>query len=277
MEPRERQEAQYDFPYHYLLSQDQPNIWRVARYLHWGYEYFTVLDAVVNMVSHYQPKRLLDFGCGDGRLIRDLTNRSPDLEVIGVDRSERALAFAEAILHGKPKVRLVTGLSRIDRTLLPVEAVMAMEVLEHIPPLDLKPLTEELQAVLSPYGIFIVTVPSLNIPLNKKGNVSEVDFEPEVCHDDVLFTRRMSWCSFPCSVPTVKAIRLSRVEPPKLANNAIAAKTPIAAIIPLCSIPLIMGTYLKSKSKLLTCLSMAAAFETRRGYCESALQRSLTS
>jgi SAM-dependent methyltransferase len=168
MEPRERQEAQYDFPYHYLLSQDQPNIWRVARYLHWGYEYFTVLDAVVNMVSHYQPKRLLDFGCGDGRLIRDLTNRSPDLEVIGVDRSERALAFAEAILHGKPKVRLVTGLSRIDRTLLPVEAVMAMEVLEHIPPLDLKPLTEELQAVLSPYGIFIVTVPSLNIPLNKK-------------------------------------------------------------------------------------------------------------
>jgi hypothetical protein len=109
------------------------------------------------------------------------------------------------------------------------------------------------------------------------GNVSEVDFEPKVCHDAGLFPRRMSWYSFPCSVPTVPAIRCSRAEPPELANNAIAAQTQTAATIPLCSIPLLMDTHPESKNNSLPGLSMAVACETQHGCGKSVLQRSLTS
>jgi 2-polyprenyl-3-methyl-5-hydroxy-6-metoxy-1,4-benzoquinol methylase len=168
MGPTERQEARYDFPYHCLPTEDQPDIWRIARYLHWGYEYFALLDAVLSMVLHYHPKRVMDFGCGDGRLIRELLDNDPELEIIGVDKSQRALAFAHAMFHGTPRVHLFPELSGIEQSLFPVDVIIAMEVLEHILPLHVKSIFEELFAMLHPNGIFIVAVPSTNVPVHPK-------------------------------------------------------------------------------------------------------------
>jgi 2-polyprenyl-3-methyl-5-hydroxy-6-metoxy-1,4-benzoquinol methylase len=168
MGPTERQEARYDFPYHYLPTRDQPDMWQIARYLHWGYEYIALLDAVLTMVLHYHPKRVVDFGCGDGRLIRELLDNDPELEIIGVDKSQRALTFAHAMLHGTPRVHLFPELSSIEQSLFPVNVIVAMEVLEHIPPLHVKSVVEELFAMLHPHGIFIATVPSTNVPVHPK-------------------------------------------------------------------------------------------------------------
>src|SRR5215510_16205113 len=46
---------------------------------------------------------------------------------------------------------------------------------------------------------------------------------PHVCHAADSFRRRASWYSFPCCVPTVKAIRSSKAARTKRVKNAINA------------------------------------------------------
>jgi SAM-dependent methyltransferase len=168
MKPQNIQESLYEFPYHHLLSAEPGNIWRVARVLFWGYDYLALLETVCDLVIRYQPKRLIDFGCGDGRLTKELIRKNQELFVTGVDTSERALAFARAFCFGNERVRLYQSLSRIDSSFLPVDAIVAMEVLEHIPPVELAKVIAQLRSVLDAGGIFIVTVPTTNIPLNPK-------------------------------------------------------------------------------------------------------------
>ena len=168
MKPQNIQESLYEFPYHHLLSAEPGNIWRVARVLFWGYDHLALLETVCNLVIRYQPKRLVDFGCGDGRLIKELISKNQELLVTGVDSSERALAFARAFCFGNERVRLHQSLSRIEPPFLQVDAIVAMEVLEHIPPAELTKVIAQLRSVLDASGIFIVTVPTTNIPLNPK-------------------------------------------------------------------------------------------------------------
>lgn len=168
MEPRNLQEALYEFPYHHLSWVDSSKVWRVGRFLWWGYEYLALLQIVSEIVVSYKFKRICDFGCGDGCLIKELISKNPDLQIIGVDISKRAISFAKAFLEGNEKVYFFSSLSDIDKELLPLDAVIAVEVLEHIPPTQLKLIFDEISSLLRPKGIFIVTVPTINIPLNPK-------------------------------------------------------------------------------------------------------------
>jgi 2-polyprenyl-3-methyl-5-hydroxy-6-metoxy-1,4-benzoquinol methylase len=168
MEPTEIQEGLYDIPYHYLPTKERKDVWRVARYLYWGYEYLAVLDAVLSLVVSYQPKRLLDFGCGDGRLIRELVNNYSEVEAIGIDSSQRALLFANALLYNVSNVSFFQKLSDIDSKLLPVDMIVAMEVLEHIRPAEVKSVINDFRYALNPDGFLIVTVPTTNTPVHKK-------------------------------------------------------------------------------------------------------------
>jgi SAM-dependent methyltransferase len=162
------QEAQYSFPYHYLPYAAN-GVWRVAQGLWWGYEYLALLETIMGVLCHYKPKRILDFGCGDGRLIKELVQMNWGLdEIIGVDISERALCFARAFAWGDSRVHLFQSIDEVARSLLPVDAVVAMEVFEHIPPSELSTIIERLHTVLYPNGILLVTCPTTNIPQNPK-------------------------------------------------------------------------------------------------------------
>jgi len=162
------QEDQYKFPYHHLPYVAN-GVWRVAQGLWWGYEYLALLLTVINVLRRYKPKRILDFGCGDGRLIMELTQMQWDLNaIIGVDISERALCFARAFAWGDRRVHLFQSIDEIDCSLLPVDAVVAMEVFEHIPPSELSTIIKRLRTVLQSDGILLVTCPTTNIPQNPK-------------------------------------------------------------------------------------------------------------
>jgi 2-polyprenyl-3-methyl-5-hydroxy-6-metoxy-1,4-benzoquinol methylase len=162
------QENQYRFPYHHLPYITN-GVWRVAQGLWWGYEYLALLEAITEILCRYEPKRILDFGCGDGRLIKELAQMNWGLdEIIGVDISERALCFARAFAWGDSRVHLFQSIDEIDRSLLPVDAVVAMEVFEHIPPSGLSTVIERLHTVLRSNGILLVTCPTTNIPQNPK-------------------------------------------------------------------------------------------------------------
>lgn len=173
MHPSEIQESQYHMPYHYLPWSEK-GVWGVSRSLWWGYEYLALLHTVMDLierrvVSKWSSFQLLDFGCGDGRLIVELLNRYPSAgTIIGVDISERALAYARAATWGEYRVRFFTTVKDVIDAGLLVHVVTAVEVLEHISPQELSSTIEDIHKVLIDGGRFIVSVPTTNIPLNRK-------------------------------------------------------------------------------------------------------------
>ncbi len=173
MEPQDIQERQYSFPYHYL-PWEQNGVWRVGRFLWWGFEYLAVLNTVLRMVEKSIQTEgnstVLDFGCGDGRLIVELLSRfNSSLRcVAGVDISEKALTFARAATLGHPHVRFFSNVPQAAQEIGPFDIAVAMEVLEHISPDDLPKVVEDIHASLAEGGWFVVSVPTTNIPLNLK-------------------------------------------------------------------------------------------------------------
>ncbi|MBW3664455.1 MAG: class I SAM-dependent methyltransferase [Actinobacteria bacterium] len=159
------QETQYAFPYHWLPV-DAGAYWVPGRDLGWVFEYANLLTSVADEVAASGARRVLDFGCGDGRLVGHLTSQGID-KVDGVDMSERAVAFARAFATARGPGMSVFGssLGEVDG---PYDVVTAMEVIEHVPDGDLPAVVDGLAGCLAPNGRLIVTVPTTVIPLSDK-------------------------------------------------------------------------------------------------------------
>jgi len=98
--------------------------------------------------------RLLDLGCGDGRLLADLAHDGA--RVVGADRSGLALERAR---QRHPGIELIS-LGEDGR--LPFEdasfdAVVCLQVLQHV--VDLQQLLSEVRRILTPGGSLAITVP----------------------------------------------------------------------------------------------------------------------
>lgn len=151
------QEAEYDFPYHYLdLRCDR------HKYI-----------AFVPMMSRYRLVRdrlgdvrgltILDAGCGDGRFCYEW--RHSGAELVGVDFSERAIAFARAFV---PEAEFHCGaVAAIERD-GEFDWVVLIETLEHVPPDEISGFLAKLANALKADGKMVVTVPSTLRPLDKK-------------------------------------------------------------------------------------------------------------
>lgn len=150
------QEDEYEFPYHHLWKRDT----------HSGIRYFGLIDKVIKLL-HVTPTTLvLDIGCGDGAFPKELARRFPPNNIYGIDYSERAIAFAKAFTpHVHFEVMSAMALTYPDKHF---DRVLMMELLEHIPIPDQKQIISEAHRVLKSDGIFIITVPSKNVPLEEK-------------------------------------------------------------------------------------------------------------
>jgi len=165
-ERQQVQEAQYRFPYHWIPSQDRG--WGLARTLSWGLEYLGVLSFVRERALALNPARVLDFGCGDGRLSHELLQAGVP-QVVGVDLSEQAILFARAFNwsfgeRGQFVVGDVWTLGDVSS----FDVAVAMEVLEHIPDSALRDVVDSIARALRLGGSLIVSVPTINVALNKK-------------------------------------------------------------------------------------------------------------
>lgn len=162
------QADQYAFPYHYT-----PDL-RRRMYLsrHWGFagSYMAALQLVGD---HLRPVaegegagwRHIDIGCGDGALIYHLTHlyRFSEGQITGVDIDERAIAWARmfnpgATLHAGNMAVLEGG----------YHSASMIEVLEHIPATALPDFVAAAAGLLSPGGLLVVTVPSVEKPVAAK-------------------------------------------------------------------------------------------------------------
>jgi 3' terminal RNA ribose 2'-O-methyltransferase Hen1 len=121
------------------------------------------LAAVVAELRASGARRVLDLGCGEGRLIRLLLDDPAFAEIVGVDVSVRALEVARERLARLPekraeRVRLLQGsLTYRDRRLSGYDAAAVVEVIEHLDPPRLSAFERVLFEFARPQVVVLTT------------------------------------------------------------------------------------------------------------------------
>jgi len=90
------QDSQYSYPYHYIPTLGD-NVFSQVQYWSWGFRYMGGLQIVIDQLKDRQFESLVDVGCGDGRLLKELTLLYPEKRLLGVDYSQRAILLAQAL------------------------------------------------------------------------------------------------------------------------------------------------------------------------------------
>jgi 3' terminal RNA ribose 2'-O-methyltransferase Hen1 len=123
------------------------------------------LGAVVAALKAGGANRVLDLGCGEGRLLQALMKEKQFAEIVGMDVSHRALEIAQDRLHydrlppiQKARLRLLHGsLIYRDARLAGFDAAAVVEVIEHLDPPRLAAFERVLFECAKPKTVVITT------------------------------------------------------------------------------------------------------------------------
>lgn len=121
--------------------------------------------AVIGALRAVGAKRVLDLGCGEGALLRELADEREFSEIVGVDVSVRALRIAERRLRRLPEfqAKRITvrqgALTYTDAALRGYDAAVLMEVIEHVDLPRLGALEHSVFRAAAP-GAVVVTTPN---------------------------------------------------------------------------------------------------------------------
>ena len=125
------------------------------------------LAAVASTLKQLGARRVLDLGCGEGRLLRLLMDDRSFEEIVGIDVSQRALQIAarrleldRLPLNQQGRLRLFQGsLIYRDRRLAGYDAAAVVEVIEHLDPFRLEVFERVVFEHARP-GAVVVTTPN---------------------------------------------------------------------------------------------------------------------
>ena len=126
------------------------------------------LGSVLAALRASGARRVLDLGCGGGVLLQTLLKEGSFEEIVGVDVSAGALAYAgrrmkldQMAPRQRERVRLLQGaLTYRDRRLAGYDAAVLMEVIEHLDPERLPAMEAAIFGDAAP-GTVIVTTPNV--------------------------------------------------------------------------------------------------------------------
>jgi SAM-dependent methyltransferase len=158
------QEHQYSFPYHYLVDFQKLSL---TKNLNWGFEYYFYTKRIIDYVNSSEYHDLLDIGCGDGKLISELSRINTSKNHVGYDMSEAAIFLAKGLNHCNSNCNFFCGDFAADKNTYDI--ICLVEVLEHIPDEEVLLFIKNIEKKLSPEGKIIISVPSINIvPVKEK-------------------------------------------------------------------------------------------------------------
>ncbi|MFA7418024.1 MAG: class I SAM-dependent methyltransferase [Acholeplasma sp.] len=159
---QKKQDNQYEFPYHYV-SKFRTDFTQTFNDP-WGINYASTIEFIIDQLRKENFETLLDIGCGDGRLTKEILFDLPNKNIIGVDYSERAISLAKAL---SPEARYVCG-DIITSNIVEADVCTLIEVFEHIPPETSNDFVAGVSRQLKKGGVLLLTVPHQNIPLIEK-------------------------------------------------------------------------------------------------------------
>jgi SAM-dependent methyltransferase len=114
-----------------------------------------------------EPLRILDFGAGDGELVRLAAVRRP-IEACVYEPTPRLMAEAKEKLSGMPGVTFAASLGTVASERF--DYVFCLEVFEHLPPAETDAALAELHRLVKRDGFVIIGVPhELFLPALFKG------------------------------------------------------------------------------------------------------------
>lgn len=125
------------------------------------------IQRVHQLLRDSGARRVLDLGCGDGKLLRRLFDDKQFEAVVGVDVSMQSLQIAERRLHlsqvpeaKKARLKLLHGsLVYRDRRLEGYDAAACVEVVEHLDPWRLDAFARALFGCARP-ALVVITTPN---------------------------------------------------------------------------------------------------------------------
>lgn len=114
-----------------------------------------VIDALKTVRT---PSRILDAGCGEGRILEAMARRWPDARLVGIDEDDGVLDQARSLVAGNPRVEVrhgpVGGPPVGDR----FDLIVCVDVMEHI--LEDAAAFRWLADHLTPGGALVMHVPA---------------------------------------------------------------------------------------------------------------------
>lgn len=117
---------------------------------------YLVLNKMINLARMTEKDRVIDIGCGEGFLLKEIKNVA---ELVGTDISKTALNRAKEILTSRPEIKLV----KADAQRIPIsddyfDVILCSEMLEHVP--YPKIVLKEFYRILKKTGNFVLSVPN---------------------------------------------------------------------------------------------------------------------
>ncbi|OGH26250.1 MAG: hypothetical protein A3C30_04025 [Candidatus Levybacteria bacterium RIFCSPHIGHO2_02_FULL_40_18] len=126
---------------------------------------FSDLDGMtrdkINTIIKFLPEEnshILDLGIGQGYLEQRLQELGKNYELYGIDVSKRSIARLKKRIRGKFNIGNVLQIRNYYKKNY-FDAVVAIELIEHISPRKIFKLYKDIRSLLKPTGIFILSTP----------------------------------------------------------------------------------------------------------------------
>ncbi len=126
------------------------------------YDYYKKIDLLINNIPN-EEIQLLDVGCGNGIVAKEILRQRPKVKIVGLDISSSAISEAKKLNPESVFYEIGNdGLFPVKNN--SVDFIFCSEVIEHI--YDTSTFMTEINRVIKPRGKILLTTPYHNVIKN---------------------------------------------------------------------------------------------------------------